>query len=155
MRKDVLPNPPTGYEGGLSGVDHLAQGRTHARGKQLGKDLVVGVEERDGAVVGHELPWAISFVQEDRATLSLRRREQWLSGRVEEGFIEHLHHLHPQHVPEGAVELSRQAIHTRPLPTGEGSKRGKTLIQCDNPGIIRACTCSLALRFQPTFRVQE
>jgi hypothetical protein len=155
MRKDVLPNPPTGYKGGLGGVDHLAQGRTHAGRKKLSQEFVVRVEQRDGAVVGHEFPWAIPFVQEDCAAITLRRRELGLSSMVEEGFIEHLHQLHPQHVPEGAVELSRQAIHTRPLPTGEGSKCGHALLQRDNPGGIGARTCSLTLLFQPTFRVQE
>ena len=50
VAKDIVANPAARHKSSLSGVDNMLKGRPEPGGECLGQQLVVAVEEGDGAV---------------------------------------------------------------------------------------------------------
>ncbi len=87
----------------------MLKGRPEPGGKCLGQQLVVAVEEGDGAVAVQREPGALALVQQGDDPLS---HGGWQARGMLglKGLLQNCLQLWAEQVPELSIELTRQAI---------------------------------------------
>jgi len=109
MAQHPIANLPTRHKSGLSRVHHMLKSRPKAGSQSLGQQLVVVIEEGNGAVAVQQGLGALSLVQQGDDLLADGgwQAEAMLSLK---GILQDCQQLFAQHLPELGEELIRQAV---------------------------------------------
>lgn len=118
--EDVVSDPAARKECGLCDVDGMLKRCAEATSEGFGKELVIGVEQGDGAIVGGVSTRTFALVQEDNQAGQLGRGEARGGSGGIEGGTEGRCQEGSKEVPKGDVELVGEAIAAWMFALGKG-----------------------------------